>query len=301
MKTKPASQGPLSWDDLQMFLAVVQHGSVSGASRALGVNHSTVLRRIGSLEERLSARLFDRLPSGYALTEAGEELSLRLGGVDEQIASARSHVAGLDVEIKGLIRLASHDTVVTGLLIPLIARFRQRHPGVTVQILTQGAFPNLSRREADVAVRAAVQPPEDLVGRRVGHVQIALYASKEHVKAMGRQATPEDYVWVGFDEIVSPLAAAHWVRRNVPPERTAVCMDSLGGMVAAVAGGIGVGLLLCPLADDRSDLVQLAPPDPAFDLPIWILTHPDLKQVARIRAFTQFLFDELSVHPRLAH
>jgi molybdate transport repressor ModE-like protein len=301
VKTRSASQGPLNWDELQTFLAVVQRGSISRAARLLGVNHSTVLRRIGSLEDVLGARLFDRLPGGYATTEAGHELSARLAGIDEQIASARSHLSGLDVEIKGLIRLASHDTVVSGLLVPLIARFRQLHPGVTVQILTDGAFPNLLRREADVAVRAAAKPPENLVGRRVGHVQMALYAARSLVKAMGRKATPDDYVWVGFDEIISPLAAAHWVRKNVPPERTGVSMDSLGGMVDAVAGGVGVGLLLCPLADDRPELVQLAPPDPAFDLPIWILTHPDLKQVARIRAFTQFLFDELSVHPRLKH
>src|SRR5438105_15852240 len=124
----------MSWDDLQVFLAVVQHGSVSGAAHALGVNHSTVLRRIGSLEDTLAARLFDRLPGGYALTSAGNDIAERLAGLGEQIDAAQRQLMGQDVEVKGVIRLTSTDTLVHGLLMPLLARFRALHPGVQVQV-----------------------------------------------------------------------------------------------------------------------------------------------------------------------
>lgn len=301
MKTATTITRPLSWDDVQVFLGVVRQGSIAGAARSLGVNHSTVLRRIGSLEHTLAARLFDRLPGGYALTSSGNDLAERLAGIDEQMDAAHRHLMGVDVEVKGVIRLTSTDTLVHGVLMPLLARFHATYPGVQVQVVMNNNFLSLTRREADVAVRGSNRPPENLVGRRVGDIQTALYASKAYLKQAGRRAALDEHAWVAPDEGLSHLEQAKWLRRNVDPSRVVLRVDSLVGMVDAVQSGIGVGLLLCPLADARSDLVQLAPPDPQLDTRIWILTHPDLKQVARIRAFTQFLFDALSQDPRLAH
>ncbi len=301
MKTGAASSRPLSWDDVQVFLSVVQQGSIAGAARALGVNHSTVLRRIASLEDTLAARLFDRLPSGYALTASGNDLADRLAGIGEQMDGAHRHLMGIDVEVKGVIRLTSTDTLVHGVLMPLLARFRKAHPAVQVQVVMNNTFLSLTKREADVAVRGSNRPPENLVGRRVGDIQTALYASKGYLKEVGRHAGHDDHAWVAPDEGLSHLEQAKWLAKNVDPTRIALRVDSLVGMVDAVQSGIGVGLLLCPLADARPELVQLAPPEPALNTRIWILTHPDLKQVARIRAFTQFLFDALSQDPRLAH
>ena len=294
------SQGPLSWDDVQVFLAVVQHGSVSGAARALRVNHSTVLRRIGSLEHSVAVRLFDRLPGGYALTAAGNDIAERLAGVGEQIDAAHRQVMGLDVEMKGTLRLTSTDTLAHGVLMPLLARFRELHPGVQVQLAMNNSFLSLTRREADVAVRGSNRPPENLVGRHVGDMRTALYASKRYLKSRGRKPRFEDHAWVAPDESLSHLEQAKWLARHVDASRIAVRVDSLLGMVEAVRSGIGAGLLLCALADAHAELVQLASPAPELDTRIWILTHPELRQVARIRAFTQFLFDALREDPRLA-
>jgi len=301
MKTTVSSSRPLGWDDLQVFLAVVQHGSILAAARSLGVNHSTVLRRIGSLEAALSTRLFDRLPSGYALTSSGNEIAERLGGITEQIDAAHRHLMGVDVEIKGTIRLTSTDTLVHGLLMPLVVGFQQRYPAVQVQIVINNSFLSLTRREADVAIRGSNRPPENLVGRRVGDIQTAPYASRAYLDAVGRKAALQDYAWVGPDESLSHLEQAKWLGKNIPAERIAVRLDSLVGMVDAVEHGAGVGLLLCPLAQSRPGLVQLEPPDERMNTQIWILTHPDLNQVARIRAFTQFMVEALSTHPSLAH
>lgn len=292
---------PLHWDDVQVFLSVVAHRTVSGAARALGVNHSTVLRRIASLEASLGTRLFDRLPAGYALTASGHDFAERLAGLSEQVDAAQRAVMGLDVEIRGTIRLTSTDTLVHGMLMPLVARFCDKHPGVQVQLSVNNTLMNLTQREADVAVRGSNRPPQHLVGRRVGCIRTALYASKAYLaSADGQHTDVADHRWVAPDEGMAHLDQARWLARHVNPSRIAVRVDSLVGMVEAVAQGAGVGLLLCPLADPRPELVQLAPPEPALDTAIWILTHPDLRDVARIRAFTSFLFDALSQDPRLA-
>jgi DNA-binding transcriptional LysR family regulator len=183
----------------------------------------------------------------------------------------------------------------------VLARFHAAHPGVQVQVAVNNSFSSLTQREADVALRGSNRPPPNLVGRRVGDIQTAPYASRGYLKSLGRQADFASYRWVGTDESLAHLEQAKWLRKHVAEARVAMRVDSLVGMVDAVAHGLGAGLLLCPLADVRSELVRLAPPDPTLDTQVWILTHPDLRQVARVRAFTQFVFDALSVDVRLAH
>jgi DNA-binding transcriptional LysR family regulator len=300
-KSAAADTRPLSWDDVQVFLAVCGAGSISGAAQRLAVNHSTVLRRISSLEDTLSVRLFHRLQSGYALTAPGNELSEKLAGVTLQIDAAHRQLLGLDEEIRGTIRVTSTDTLLHVVLMPLVARFVQQHPGVQMQVVVNNSFLSLTKREADVALRGSNRPPENLVGRRIGDIQTALYASKAYLKSLGRKTSLDDCSFVGPDESLSHLEQAKWLHRHVSASRIAVRVDSLAGMVDAVVQGAGVGMLLCPLADERPELVRLEPPLKQLDTQIWILTHPDLKQVARIRAFTQFMFDALSRDPRFAH
>jgi len=300
MATSPPER-PLSWDDLQHFLAVCRAGSISGAAALLGVNHSTVLRRIASLEQTLGARLFDRLPGGYVLTASGEALAQQTTGLAEQIETAQRRLMGLDEEIKGVIRLTAPDTLVHALLMPLLQRFRALHPGVQIQVVANNSFLSLSRREADVALRGTNRPPENLIGRRVGDIQTALYASETYLQTLGEGAGFDDYRWVAPDESLAHLEQLKWLHQRVPDERIALRADSLVAMADAVTHGLGVGMLLCPLAGQRHGLVQLAPPEPALDTQIWLLSHPDLRQVARIRAFTQCLFEALSADPRLLH
>jgi len=290
-----------SWDDLQYFLAVCRHSTIGGAARWLGVNHSTVLRRIASLEQALDQRLFDRLPSGYALTEHGHELAASLAGIAEQIETAQRRIAGGDLAIQGVIRLTSTDTLVHGLLMPYLAEFHARHPAVQLQIVINNSFLNLTQREADVAVRGSNRPPENLIGRRAGVIETALYASRGYLKSLGKSRGYEDYHWIAPDESLAHLESAKWMRQHVRPDRIVMRVDNLVGLVDAVAAGIGVGLLLCPLADRRRELVRIEEPMRQMDTQIWVLTHPDLKRVARIRALTDFLYERLSSDKQLRH
>ena len=291
----------LHWDDLRYFLAVARAGSLSGAARSLGVNHSTVLRRLSALEARLEARLFERFHTGYVMTQAGEELQDKLLPVAGEIHAIERRLGGLDTAPSGTIRITTTDTLAHGLLAPSLADFRRLHPHIQLQVGVQNTFLNLTKREADVAVRPSNKPPENLVGRRVGSIQTAIYASKAYLReaAKARRA-PTDWQahpWVASDESLAHLAQARWLSAHVPPEQVAMSADSLVAMADAVRAGIGLGLLLCLLAEPHRDLVRLGPPLTELDTQVWVLTHPDLRKVRRIQALTSHLVESLGKQP----
>lgn len=291
----------LEWTDLQFFVAVCERGSVGAAAQALRVNHSTVLRRIANLERTLSVRLFDRLPRGYALTEQGRALEASIAGVQEQLDAAQRRLTGVDLALGGTIRVTAPDTLIQAFLLPLLAEFQAAHPAVHLELVANNTFLNLTQREADVAVRGSNRPPENLVGRRAGVIQTALYGSRDYLASLGRKHTAADYRWVGHDPSLLHLESAKWMAKHVTTERVAIRVDSLVAMTEAVVAGFGVGWLLCPLGDARTELKRIEPPRPDLDTQIWVLTHPDLKRVARIKALTDFLYERLSDDGRLAH
>ena len=290
----------MEWNDLQYFLAVCERGSVGAAARALGVNHSTVLRRLSSLERTLAVRLFDRLPRGYVLTEQGQALAANVAGVTEQIESAQRRVMGADTALSGIIRVTAPEPLIAPLLLPLLAEFLRLHPQLRLQLVASNSFLNLTQREADVAVRGSNSPPENLIGRRVGRLQTALYGARAYLRTLPAGASNADYRWVGHAPSLAHLASAQWMQRHVAEERVVLRVDSLAALCDAAAAGIGVAWLLCALAQDRKTLRQLQPPPAAFDTQVWVLSHPDLKRVARIKALTDFLHERLSADARLA-
>lgn len=291
----------LDWGDIQFFLAVAETGAIGGAAQRLQVNHSTVLRRIAQLERSLGARLFDRLPSGYALTASGNALAEHLAGLSEQVEATQRHLTGLDPTIEGPVRIASSDIVVEGLLMSVLAQFRRRHPGVQIQLVMNYAFTGLSRHEADIAVRGADRAPDNLVARRVGHVETVLCASRHYLERAGTQTPLSEHRWVAVDESLSFSMFEPWFRKRVDKPRVVARVDSLVGVADAVAGGLGVGMLPRPLVHARPQLVQLGPPEPALNKPIWLLMHPDVQRTARVQALFRFLHETLAADARLAH
>jgi DNA-binding transcriptional LysR family regulator len=290
----------LDWNDLQTFLAVAHRGSVAGGAKWLGVNHSTVLRRVAQLEAAMGQRLFDRLPTGYRPTPEGQALVSQLADLPERIEAAHRRLAGGDLAIEGEIRITAPDTLVA-MLLELLAPFRAKHPRVQLQVAANNSFLNLTQREADVAFRGSNRPPENLVGRKVGRIQTALYASRAYLKSLGRRAGREHWRWIGHDPSLAHLESAKWMRKHVPDAQVGLRLDGLVAMVDAVAAGWGVGFLLCPLAEARSGLVRIEEPMPALDTQLWVLTHPDLRHVARIRALTEHLAAALREDARLVH
>jgi DNA-binding transcriptional LysR family regulator len=295
----PPTRPALDWGDLQVFASVCEAGSVSRAAQRLQVNHSTVLRRLQALEAVLETALFER-GGRYALTPAGQDLLAGLEGAATQIEGSRAQVQGRDDEVRGEIRLTTTDTLTHGLLMPLLREFGALHPEVSLRIVVNNHFLSLTRREADVAIRGSNRPPENLVGRQVGVIRTAPYASKAYLRSVGRKRALAELDWVAPDAALAHLEQAKWLAANVPAERVVMSVDSLVGMLLAVRHGVGAAMLLCPLAEMHDELVPLQPPPAALDTQLWILTHPGLRQVARIRVFAQFMFERLSSDPRLA-
>lgn len=292
LKTEYATMQDTDWDDLRFFLAVDRNGSIASAARALRTSHSTVLRRLASLEKKLGAHLFERQSGSYVMTRAGERLREQLSGVAEQIEGAQRQMSGLDTRPSGTLRVTSTDTLIQGLLMPYVAEFRAKHAGIQLQIVVNNVFFSLTKREADVAIRPSNRPPENLLGRRIGRIQTALYASRAYWKAH-RKAQADEYDWVVPDESLGHLAQAKWASERVPAQRIAASVDSLLGMVSAVRAGLGVGMLLTMLGDADDQLVRIAEPEASLDTEVWILTHPDLKHVPRVRLFTDFMHARL--------
>ena len=283
----------MDWDDYQYFLAVAGGGSVSAAARRLGQSHSTVLRRLDKLEAALDVRLFERFQTGYVLTANGEALQALLAPVEEGMQEIERKLGGQDAALQGAIRVTTTDTLMDTLL-PTLSAFRASYPGIQLQLTIANNFVNLSRRDADVAVRPSNAPPDNLVGRKAGLLRTAPYASTAYLAQ--RPAGDPGWTahdWIAPDDSLAHLRQARWLREHVPAEKVAASVDSLLGMAAAVEAGLGAGMLLCLLADARPGLVRLADPDPALDTDVWILTHPDLRRVQRIRVFTAFVFDGL--------
>jgi DNA-binding transcriptional LysR family regulator len=286
----------MDWDDYQYFLAVAGSGSVSAAARRLGQSHSTVLRRLDKLETALDVRLFERFQTGYVLTASGEELQALLAPIGEGMQDIERKLAGQDAALQGTIRVTTTDTLLA-VLLPVLSDFRARYPGIQLQITVNNSFLNLSKRDADVAIRPSNTPPDNLVGRKAGTLRTAPYASTAYLGGRSPGGAWSDHEWIAPDDSLAHLRQARWLREHVPADKVAASVDSLLGMVAAVEAGLGAGMLLCLLADARPGLVRLAEPDPALDTDVWILTHPDLRRVQRIRVFTAFVFDGLARLP----
>lgn len=280
-----------NWDDLRYFLAVAKTGSLSGASRRLGVNHSTVFRRIGAFEEELGVRLFERLPNGYLLTQAGEAMQEGALRVEDEIASLSRKVTGQDLRLSGTIRVTTLDMLAFGLLPRHLAKFRTDYPGIEVELIVGNAALNLNRREADIALRVGNAPPETLVGRRVGRLVFAIYASKTYLA--GKSAVElAAHDWVGFDTEHAALTRRFGV--FLPSAEPLFRTNSIAAAIAATKAGIGLAPLPCGLADLEADLVRVAALPGDFTLDLWLLTHEDLRQTARIRAFLDFLAEALA-------
>jgi molybdate transport repressor ModE-like protein len=285
--TAQPSRGRTDWDDLRLVLAIARARSLSGAARALGINHATVFRRLGAIEARLGVRLFDRHKGGpgggYVPTAAGEELERVATGIDEQVVELDRRLTGHDLRLEGTLRVTTVETVAASLMPAVLARFAAAYPGVTLELAVENAVASLRRHEADVAVRPTAEPPEGLVGRRVAELAFAVYATRAYLQAAGRRAE-RDHAWIAVDDSLAHVPVGRWLRQLAPP-RVVLRANNFITMAEAAAAGIGLALLPCHTGDVHKDLVRVGGVRPGLGSPLWLLTHEDLRRTARVRAF----------------
>jgi DNA-binding transcriptional LysR family regulator len=286
----------LAWDDFRLIKAIADVRSLPAAAALLGINHSTVFRRLGQIEEALGAKLFERHRSGYTLTTPGEEMVALAQRVDDDITSFTRKMAGREIAPAGELRVTTNDSLLVHLLTPLFSKFRQRCRDVRLDVVVANQELNLSKRDADVAIRATDNPPENLVGRRIASIAWALYgraADFPKPEAIDLESLFERD-WVSLGDNLAALKAVKFVYEHVPPERIGYRVNTVLGLAEAVEQGLGIGHLPCFIGDVRPGLVRLGPPRPEFAADLWLLTHPDLRHSPRVRVFLDFLAAEIA-------
>jgi len=288
----------MDWDDLRYFLAIARAGTLMRAASALGVNSTTVGRRLAALEEHVHARLFDRTPDGYALTVAGRDLLFRAERMEEQALALQREVLGADQRLSGSVRVTATEMIATRFVMPHLPRFRAQRPDVTLELECSNRSVNLARGEADIALRLSRPREENLVTRRLADVPLALYAAPSYLQARGTPADPDTSLH-GHELLVFADTRAFrvenaWLQPRIDGARIALRSDSVSSIFAATLAGLGIALLPRSAAEHEPGLVRLetaSTPEPRV---IWQTVHQDLQKSARVRAVLDFLAEILA-------
>jgi DNA-binding transcriptional LysR family regulator len=282
----------LAWTDLQYVLAVADAGSLAKAATSLGVNHTTVLRRVGAFERSLGVKLFARSPTGYVLTASGEEIAAAARAMADTVDGIERTVAGRDLRLTGNVRVTTTDTLAASLLLPILASFSQKHAGIQLEVSTQVQMVNLSKRDADVAVRPTKSPPPTLIGRRIATVAYALYASPRYLAKHPARRALDHHAWIVPDDNLAATSVAAWIAKTITAPPVIRCDTFMSLLYAAVAG-FGVVALPCFVGDTHAGLRRVRGVIDEMAIDLWVLTHADLRGSARIRAVTEHLAVEL--------
>ena len=283
----------MDWNDLKYVKAIADSGNVAKASDYLNPHQSTVFRRLNTLEKDLGVRLFERLPSGYIMTTAGEDFCRAAERIEADILALNRRINGQDMRPSGTIRVTMTDVLLIELLAPCLAKFRLAYPEIELEVLISKDVFNLTKRDADIAIRTTKKPLETLVGRKVSQVAIAVYGSKEYFKTHPNFNNLARHDWVGFEETALDSATANWFKQ-IPDAKTQYRFNTCGGILSAVRQNMGLALLACYLGDSDRNLVLVGSPILELEKQLWILTHEDLRYVARIRTFIDFVASFLS-------
>jgi DNA-binding transcriptional LysR family regulator len=284
----------LVWDDLRLALAIARGRGLSGAARALGVNHSTVFRRLAGLEDGLGVRLFERQDGRYAPTPAGERIIAAAMRIEDEALAAERAIVGRDLRLSGRLRVTASETLAHRMLVRIIAAFHARNPAVQVELVLDHRLLSLSRREADVALRARRPVESDLFGRKLADVDWALYACAGYLAARGRPRGPADYAvhhWIGWEDTGAPIRSVEWLARSAPEDSVVFRCNSLVTQMMAARAGMGIAPLPCYIGDKETELERIGRPLPDLRGELWIVTHEDLRRSARVRAFLEFVGD----------
>ena len=277
----------MDWNDLQYVKAIADCGSVAEASKKLDVHQSTVFRKLNAIEKNLGVRLFERLPNGYVKTTAGEDVYQAAERIEADVSALNRRISGQDMRPSGKIRVTMTDVFVK-FLTPCLADFRLTYPEIEIEILVSKDVLNLTKRDADLAIRMTKQPLETLVGRRIASVAVAVYGTKKYLKNHHLSHLSQ-HNWILIDEGTIDSATVRWLKQNVPDIKCQYRFNTCMGILAGVQEDMGLGLLPCYLGDSDPNLARVSLPIPELEKQLWILTHEDLRYVTRIRTFIDFV------------
>lgn len=283
------------WNDFQFFLKVASLGSLVAAAEAMGVNHSTVFRRINALEKQMKVRLFERLKTGYVLTKAGEDILDYVQQMEGQMHAIHRKLLGKDIRLSGNLKISTTDTLGYYWLPPFIRRFKALYGDIVIDMDIKTRYTNLTKREADIVIPAVNKQPDYMVGRKLAPIFFRLYASSDYIQHHGRPVKVDDLKVHRFllpNEALAGLPANKWLRKYVSPKAICATSDKLTGLYKLAQQGLGIAVLPHYVGDADNTMVMLMELPQEYHHDIWILTHPDLRHTARIKAFMQFMYSE---------
>jgi DNA-binding transcriptional LysR family regulator len=287
----------LSWDEFRLVKSIAEARSLVGAAERLGVNHSTVFRRLAAVETAVGARLFDRSRTGYEPTAAGEEMIALANTMAESVLEFERRVAGRDVKPTGELSVTTTESLGQHFMPGIIAQFQALNPGILVDLIMSNQSLNLSRRDADIAIRMTNDPPEMLVGRRICTERWCVYCRRDLAAELGAEAT-DSIGFIGYSDNFGPAQARRWLAANIAPERMVAKANSAYCILQLALLGFGATLLPCFLGDHYPGLARVGYLLPELDLGLWMLTHADLRRSPRVRAFMDFAGAEFTKHRR---
>lgn len=293
--------GVIDWDDVRFFLAIHRHGTLAGAAGALGLDATTVGRRLARLEQTVDARLFDRTARGYVATAAGTRILPRAEKIEREVMAAMRDVEGEDQRLAGFVRLTATEMLATRFIAPHLPLFHDKYPDIRLELACSNREIDLARREADVALRLARPHQDDLVVKRLFVIDLALYAARAYLERKGNPAVGQPggfagHRFVGFADSRAFRRENEWIDEHTAGAEIVLRSDSVSSIMSAAVAGVGIALLPCKVAEEEKNLVRIAVPvggatpfvgpEPRV---VWQAVHRDIIGAARIRAVLDFL------------
>ena len=291
------------WNDLRHFLAVARFGSTLAAAKALNVNQSTVHRRLDELEKRLGRQLVVRQPTGYKLTELGQDMVTYAEQVEEAVQAFERRLAASDTGLTGSVRVTCPEAIGVRLLhSPFVAKFNERYPDLRVEFIISDKLLDLAKGEADIAIRATAPYDDALFGRKITETPWAIYASGAYIERAGTITDVADIARhsVALYDIEHHVTKA-WLQSVAPDARVAARCNSMTALLSAAKSGVGLAALPMTIGDNDPGLVRVLGPIPGLTTNFYLLMHRDMKTTPRVRALFDFFVEELNiVRPILA-
>jgi DNA-binding transcriptional LysR family regulator len=277
-------QYKLTTAELEVVLALVRGRTLAGAGDRLGIDASTVFRSLQRIERGLGRSLFDRTRSGYAAAEIALQLAEHAERMEAALEAARSAVETSPTQISGMVRITTTDTVLHGLVAPALRGLQSAHPLLSYELHTGNELASLTRRDADIAVRATKRPPQHLVGKQIGPIRVAIYLAKPQSKRKLADVEPGKLDWIAPDDALPDHPSVVWRKRHYPKAVPRYKVNSILSVLELVALGLGVGIAPLFLAEGRSDVVRASEPLDECETELWLLTHPESRHLRRVGA-----------------
>lgn len=285
-----------NWDNLKYFLALADRQTLKAAAAELDVSHTTVLRRVKAFEAQLGTQLFTHSQQGYRLTENGQALRIQADTLKRSVESIARTVIGADKQIGGKVTVTTPDTIGYQLMPSILARLRTAYPDVQVELQVQNSFSDITRLEAEIAIRAGNNPPPELIGKKLGSLPFCVCASDSYLRRQPARDFPGETPGHSFILLSSRFESSvfyQWLTQRIGDGETVAIADGLMSAYQLCNAGLGITLLPRYLLALDNSLIELNVNEPVPVNELWILNHKDLRNSATIKAVKAFLYDEI--------